>query len=718
LEALRTAERVHGWSAIPVIAGGCISATARHAARCVGGMGVAIGAAGVLLLLSVPDLNPSSSGSAARTASARTGPVAVGPTRRGYRGRIEALLERSRDGTVLIGADGRLIYVSPSTAQILGYAAEHLIDNNIFSLIHPDDVQGTSELFGHILSEPGRTESGTFRFRHADGSWRSMEGTGTNHLELPGVDAVVAHFWEVDQPRPGLQAFDIVEDQFRVLIENAVHITAIVEPAGTIRYVSPAVERMLGYPPESLKGVHISNFIHAQDVPAAMAALESRIRHPGPGQLIEFRVRHRDGSWRVLEAIATNRLDDPVIAGVVIDARDVTERKWSAERLQHSLEALLAIHDVGRRLGSSLEHEAIGAALLDGAQRVVPIDAATLLLRKTRGHLSPAQTFGPKPLCDAARRSSSARSARQQVLLTGAPQFFRLAVSDSDGAPLDAWALPLRLQERVIGVLEVYGASLADGSGNAELGILADQAASALERARLYREAAERERRLEDLVRRLLLAQEEERRRVAYEVHDGLAQIAAAAQQHLEAFASRYRSASSERRDELGQALTLARATVREARRVIAGLRPTVLDDFGLAPAIAFELQGLRGEGWQVEYTDGLGPLRLEPTLETALFRVTQEALANVRKHSHSNRVAVTLERHLQTVRLEIRDWGRGFRPSVAQARSGPSERVGLAGIQERIALLRGRCSIRSRPGAGVRITVEVPLRERKGKTS
>jgi signal transduction histidine kinase len=443
------------------------------------------------------------------------------------------------------------------------------------------------------------------------------------------------------------------------------------------------------------------------------------VSHPGAGQFIQFRARHKDGSWRVLEAIATSRLEDPVIAGVVIDARDVTERKWSAERMQRSLEALLAIHDVGRRLGSSLELDGIAAALLDGAQRVLPVEAAAVLLRKQmRGALSVAKTFGPKLVCDAARRSRTARSACRQLLLTGMPQFFRVPPTTSDGAWLDAWALPLRVRERVIGILEVYGASLADGSGNAELGILADQAAAALERAQLYLEAAERERRLEDLVRRLLLAQEEERRRVAYEVHDGLAQLAAAAQQHLEAFASRYRSASGQRRDELGQALMLTGRTVREARRVIAGLRPTVLDDFGLAPAISFELQGLRADGWQVEYTDLLGPVRFEPTLETTLFRVAQEALANVRKHAQSTRVAVTLERRAETVRLEVRDWGRGFRPALARSHSGPSERVGLAGIQERIALLRGRCSIHSRPGAGARISVEVPLRQPRASST
>jgi signal transduction histidine kinase len=149
---------------------------------------------------------------------------------------------------------------------------------------------------------------------------------------------------------------------------------------------------------------------------------------------------------------------------------------------------------------------------------------------------------------------------------------------------------------------------------------------------------------------------------------------------------------------------------VREARGVIAGLRPTVLDDFGLAMAISLEVQALRTEGWQADYTDCLGVERLPQMVETALFRVMQEALSNVRKHAHSQRVAITLMRRGPSVHLEVRDWGRGFRPGAAQGGAGPSERVGLAGMQERIGLLRGTCAIRSRPGAGTRIIVEVPV--------
>src|SRR5262245_36806862 len=144
------------------------------------------------------------------------------------------------------------------------------------------------------------------------------------------------------------------------------------------------------------------------------------------------------------------------------------------------------------------------------------------------------------------------------------------------------------------------------------------------------RQIAEREQRLQDLVRQLQVAQEEERRRVAYEIHDGLAQVAASAQPHQQTFADYHAPRSAADRQALHRTVELVQRTVREARRLIAGLRPTVLDDFGLATAIRLEVEALRGEGWPVSYDEDLGDRRLPSTLETALFRVAQEAMTNV----------------------------------------------------------------------------------------
>jgi signal transduction histidine kinase len=269
----------------------------------------------------------------------------------------------------------------------------------------------------------------------------------------------------------------------------------------------------------------------------------------------------------------------------------------------------------------------------------------------------------------------------------------------------------LRVRDRQIGVLEAYGAQPLTERANVEvLTSFASQVGSALENARLYRELAEREHRLRDLVGQVLAAQEEERRRVAYEVHDGLAQTAAAAHQLLQAFARRYPPDSAKASGNLDRALELVQQTVGEARQVIADLRPTALDDFGLPTAIRQQVQRLAGDGRRIGYEETLGEERLPSAVETALYRVAQESLTNVQKHAPSARAQVTLQRLDGSVRLRVRDWGRGFRPDDVATGDGPGERVGLSSMRERIALLGGTFEIHSEPGAGTEVVAEIPL--------
>ncbi len=242
-----------------------------------------------------------------------------------------------------------------------------------------------------------------------------------------------------------------------------------------------------------------------------------------------------------------------------------------------------------------------------------------------------------------------------------------------------------------------------------------EEAGERIERKRAEEELAESRRQLKELVGKLLTAQEEERRHVAYDIHDGLTQIAAAVYQHLQAFAYDHPPGSEVREGELDRVLALARETVKESRRVIEGLRPAVLDDFGLAVALARRIEELeKNEALQVDYEDGLGEERLPAEVETALYRVAQEALTNVQKHAQTKKAYLTVER-LETgeVRLEVSDEGRGFDPSTKASEdggTGPGERVGLASMQERLSLLGGELTIRSRPGAGTSVIAEVSL--------
>lgn len=203
---------------------------------------------------------------------------------------------------------------------------------------------------------------------------------------------------------------------------------------------------------------------------------------------------------------------------------------------------------------------------------------------------------------------------------------------------------------------------------------------------------------------------EEERHHYAYELHDGLAQVAASAHQHLQAFASHYPAPSPQARKELDRVLELAQRSVREARRLIAGLRPTALDDFGLATALRLLVESQRIEGWTISYRETLGAERLPTTIENTLFGVAQEALNNARKYANTTQACFVLERQIAKIRLEVQDWGSGFEPPAVLHEAYLGEHIGLREMRERVELVGGQLTISSHPGGGTRVVAEVPL--------
>jgi PAS domain S-box-containing protein len=203
---------------------------------------------------------------------------------------------------------------------------------------------------------------------------------------------------------------------------------------------------------------------------------------------------------------------------------------------------------------------------------------------------------------------------------------------------------------------------------------------------------------------------EDERHHVAFELHDGLAQIAASAHQHLQAYASHHRPRTPEARQELDWALELAQRSVKQSRRLIAGLRPTALDDFGLTTALRLLVESQCTEGWKLTYEETLGSERLPPMIETTLFGVAQEALTNARKHSCASRARLALKRYGSKIRLEVQDWGCGFEPRVVLQEANLGDHIGLSEMQERVELVGGQFMISSQLSNGTLIMAEVPL--------
>ena len=351
--------------------------------------------------------------------------------------------------------------------------------------------------------------------------------------------------------------------------------------------------------------------------------------------------------------------------------------------------------------------------MLEISRRVSSLTAAVLSAMDERGQPGVWRTAGSRGILEVVLDEPGSLAAREAVFETGRHQVIELPGLPSESSNLSetltGLVMPLRVRERTVGVLEVYGPrDLAREQTVETLTSIASQAASALENARLYEDLAEREQELQYLVGKVTAAQEEERRRVAYEIHDTLTQLLVAAYRRLEVFAEDHEPGPG--RGELQKITELVRRSVGESRRVIAELRPTALDDFGLAAAVGMQVEALREEGYEADYEETLNGERLPVALETALYRVAQEAMNNARKHARAGRVRVVLDRGAGSVRLEVRDWGRGFDMGEAVRSSGPGERVGMSSMRERISLLGGDFEVHSEPGAGTSVAAVVPV--------
>jgi signal transduction histidine kinase len=205
--------------------------------------------------------------------------------------------------------------------------------------------------------------------------------------------------------------------------------------------------------------------------------------------------------------------------------------------------------------------------------------------------------------------------------------------------------------------------------------------------------------------------QEQERRAFARELHDEIGQVLTGFEFTLE----RSRGLpASQVADSLAQMQALVRELTARVRDLSLRLRPTMLDDLGLLPTLLWHLERFRDRTQvRVQFTHAGLDQRFNPEVETAAYRIIQEALTNVARHARVDGASVRAWKDEQTLYLLVEDRGVGFEEGEVRAAAASS---GLSGMQERAALLGGRLQVESRPGAGTCITAELPLRAQEAR--
>jgi len=226
----------------------------------------------------------------------------------------------------------------------------------------------------------------------------------------------------------------------------------------------------------------------------------------------------------------------------------------------------------------------------------------------------------------------------------------------------------------------------------------------------LYQELEKKEGARGDLLKKLILAQEEERKRIARELHDETSQDLATFLLSAESAAS---GASGALKEGFLRMKAIANRALDSIHRLIYDLRPSVLDDLGLSSALRWVAENrIESMGIDLSFNILGVERRLEPEAEITLFRIGQEAISNIVRHAEANAVTITLEYGADLIRLEVEDNGRGFQPERFLAAGEKS--LGLLGMRERASLIGGQLKVVSTPESGTIVTVEIPVTEHK----
>lgn len=281
------------------------------------------------------------------------------------------------------------------------------------------------------------------------------------------------------------------------------------------------------------------------------------------------------------------------------------------------------------------------------------------------------------------------------------------------GEPGAVMAVPLMLKDRALGVLVVARQSAwpfveADAS---LMATLSNQLAIAIENVRLFHEVRVKEAHRGELLSKLITAYEDERRRIARELHDEVSQSLTSLLISLNA-AEGVRDPTA-LRQRLAGIYASTEATLEEVRKLIYALRPTALDDLGLVSAVRVHARDLlEAAGVAITFdASGFGHRRLPAAVEAAVFRIAQEAITNVARHARATAVTIRLALQEGILTLLVEDDGVGFDPAEVVSRR-QDRRVGIVGMQERAALIGGALHVDSRPGQGTRVHMKVRVQE------
>ncbi len=572
------------------------------------------------------------------------------------------LLENTHDGVFLYNTEGCYILANSAYAESLGFTPTQLAGRNLFEVFKPDLAQ--------VLQEQNLLVLSTGLTLHFEIILETPRGPRTvfvtkdpyrNHRnEVVGVFGIAR---DISDHRQVEETLEKSERHFRALIENSADRVALVARDGTIRYVSPSTKRVLGYDIDELVGTNAFHWVYPGDQAEVNRRFAELLEMPGGSITGQYRVLCKDGCWQWMEATATNLLDDPSVSSIVVNERDISERKRAEDELMRHAQIIVSSHD------------AIISASPEGQ----------------------IQSWNP-----AAERIFGYN--RQEML----------GRSILDLVPLEEQPRALERQAAVLrgrSAHDVETLFLAKGGREVEVSLtlspIRDQARHIVGFSKIVRDITERI----QLEREILEISEREKQRLGQDLHDDLCQQLVGIALLANLLIEDMKKQGLEPPQEAYQIRKLSNEAVENARNIARGLCPLNLADSGFVASIQ-ALVANTGQVYRIECLFECEEIITIPNLSVAthFYRIIQEALHNAAKHSRAGRVVVRLEREGQELVATIADNGVGL-PEGALDRSASSGSLGLHTMTYRARFIKGVLEFQPGPGGGTHVVCRLPGR-------
>jgi PAS domain S-box-containing protein len=583
---------------------------------------------------------------------------------------LRAISDAVVDGLIVVDATtGECVRANPQMAHMLGYTLEDL-PKDPAAVHRPEHMAELAEKFrdqveGHLpLAED-------VPFLHKDGRdiYADISGSPMVYQDRPCLVNLVR---DVTERHHAGEALQQSEAKYRSLVEGSPDAMVMSELSGKILLASRRTWGMLQISENvELAGRSVFDFVVDRQ------QLEANIRdlvEKGIRRHSEYTLLRPDKTTvpvEVSSSIVCGSENQPVALMAVI--RDITERKRVEEARRQSEERFRAIFEeapVGMVIGNP---DRTIARVNKAMGRISGHTADEMIGKHVETFMHPDDRDVSAPHVEKLVRGEiSSFTVERRYLAKG-------------GRPFWAQATTATIQS-------------VDGSLAFGLGIVED-----IDDRKRAQAALERERKT---LWHMLRSSDHERQLIAYDIHDGLAQQLAAAAMQFQTYDHLKIHDPESAKTAFDAGIQMVQQAHSEARRLISGVRPPILDESGIVAALAHLAHDQQAfDGPSIEFQSDVEFRRLEPVLENAVYRIAQEALANSCQHSGSSRVRLALIQVEETIRIEVQDWGVGFDSDEVD-----ENRFGLRGIRERARLLGGEAIICSQPGEGTSVEVKLPL--------